>query len=193
MKTNVWQKFEPHEATQQLCVHLICGAREAHTWQLGKNPKDWWRGIHVTFRKETRKFIQINHFTNSLDLSQNLSQFLFDVSVRSMGGNLSGDDYFLYASVNGELGIFKLMEESFPQPTSVIMASCDGLICYRSRRTRHVEVLEIVVWNAMTQERLPWDLLTVMLVTSLDWLSTHLVLQQRWCLALKWSAFSVQI
>uniref|UniRef100_A0A7N2LEN1 F-box protein At3g26010-like beta-propeller domain-containing protein n=1 Tax=Quercus lobata TaxID=97700 RepID=A0A7N2LEN1_QUELO len=33
------------------------------------------------------------------------------------------------------------------------MASCDGLICYRSRRTRHVEVLDKVVWNPMTQER----------------------------------------
>ena len=70
------------------------------------------------------------------------------------GGNFCGDDYFLYARVNGELGIFKLMDESFPQPTSVIMASCDGLICYRSRRTRDVEVLDIVVWNPMTQERL---------------------------------------
>nr|POF19046.1 hypothetical protein CFP56_42384 [Quercus suber] len=45
------------------------------------------------------------------------------------------------------------MEESYPQPTSVIMASCDGLICYRSHRTRHVEVLEIDFWNPVTQER----------------------------------------
>ncbi|KAK4592126.1 hypothetical protein RGQ29_016569 [Quercus rubra] len=70
------------------------------------------------------------------------------------GGNILANDYFLYASVNGELGIFKLMDESFPHPTSVIMASCDGLICYRSRRTEDVEVLDIVVWNPMTQERL---------------------------------------
>ncbi|KAK7842665.1 f-box protein [Quercus suber] len=73
---------------------------------------------------------------------------------KEYGGNFRGDDYFLYASVNGELGIFKLMDESFPEPTSVIMASCDGLICYRSRQTRDIEELDIVVWNPMTQERL---------------------------------------
>nr|POE98176.1 putative f-box protein [Quercus suber] len=93
-------------------------------------------------------FVRIHH-----QRSRCISGLLVQ-EFKEYGGNFCGDDFFLYASVNGELGIFKLMDDSFPQPTSVIMASCDGLICYRSRRTRDVEVLDIVVWNPMTQERL---------------------------------------
>ena len=131
-------------------------------------------------------FVRIRHQRSRCILGFLVQEF------KECGGNVSGGDFFLYARVNRELGIYNWMDKSFPQSTSVVMASCDGLICYRSRRTRHVEVPEIVVWTQWPRNGLPWDPLTVMLVTSLDWLSTHLVLLQRWSPVLKWSAFSIQ-
>ena len=92
-------------------------------------------------------FVRIRHQRSRCILGFLVQEF------KECGGNVSGGDFFLYARVNRELGIYNWMDKSFPQSTSVVMASCDGLICYRSRRTRHVEVPEIVVWNPMTQER----------------------------------------
>jgi|UniRef100_A0A2N9EPD7 F-box interacting protein len=93
-------------------------------------------------------FVRIHHRR-----SRSISGLLVH-EYKEYWGDVFGADRFFYACVNGELGIDNLLNESFPQLTSVIMASCDGLICYRSRRTRHLELPEIVVWNPMTQERI---------------------------------------
>ncbi|GMY22622.1 F-box protein At5g07610-like isoform X4 [Fagus crenata] len=75
-------------------------------------------------------------------------------SYTEYGGNTCGLKSFFHASINFERGMFDLMREGFPHSTSVMMALCDGLVCYRSRRTRDLEMPEIGVWNPVTQERI---------------------------------------